>query len=330
MNEDDIRPEGLNNIVLGLHKKDVSDLLKFRKSFVLTNCPACNFSRYKKLFTKNNFVFVRCLNCETIFLNPRPTVKMLLSYYSSGRSNKFWNGKIFPASETSRRINIFRPRAKMIASLCKTLKMNAGVLADVGAGFGTFCEEIKKFNIFKDIVAVEPGHDLAETIRGKGFVVYEKPIEHVKGLKADIITNFELIEHLFRPDDFIRVCNKSLIKGGYIIMTTPNALGFDMSLLGKKSDHISGPDHLNLFNPKSITLLLEKNGFEVKLIKTPGKLDAEIVRNKILKGELDISSNVFIRQVLIDRWGDLGKKFQKFISSNNLSSHMLIVARRLT
>jgi 2-polyprenyl-3-methyl-5-hydroxy-6-metoxy-1,4-benzoquinol methylase len=329
MKEEDIRPEKLNQIVLSLHRQDVKEILKFRNEFVSINCPACNSPKYKKSFLKNGFNFVRCSLCETLFINPRPNIKMLNTYYSQGKSNKFWNDNIFPSTEEVRRIQIFQPRAKMVATLCKKIKMKKRILADVGAGFGTFCEEIDRQKVFSKVVAVEPGHDAAGTISKKGFKVYESPIEYVKNLKADVITCFELIEHLFKPEDFIKACQKSLTSGGYLIITTPNAKGFDMSILGKLSDHADGPDHLNLFNPQSITALLERSGLKVERLLTPGKLDAEIVRKKILSGALGIPSNSFLQQILVERWDKLGNKIQRFISSNNLSSHMLILAKKV-
>lgn len=36
------------------------------------------------------------------------------------------------------------------------------VLIDVGAGFGTFCEEVSKLRFFDKVVAIEPSRGLAE------------------------------------------------------------------------------------------------------------------------------------------------------------------------
>jgi hypothetical protein len=64
-------------------------------------------------------------------------------------------------------------------------------------------------------------------------------------------------------------------------------------------------------------------------IETPGKLDVELVRKKVLLGEFDIAKlDPFIRQILFDRWDSAGAAFQDFISNNMFSSHMWIVARK--
>ena len=103
-----------------------------------------------------------------------------------------------------------------------------------------------------------------------------------------------MIEHLFWPKDFLIVCNKILIRGGLLILTTPNIKGFDLMVLNKLSDNVGGPNHLNYFHAKSLKRLLKNSGFEMIELLTPGKLDAELVRKKILSGDLDVSNNPFI------------------------------------
>ena len=70
-------------------------------------------------------------------------------------------------------------------------------------------------------------------------------------------------------------------------------------------------------------------GFKVIEKFTPGRLDAEIVRKQVIKRNYSIKDQPFLFQVLIERWDDLGDKFQTFLSENMLSSHMWIVAQRI-
>jgi len=67
---------------------------------------------------------------------------------------------------------------------------------------------------------------------------------------------------------------------------------------------------------------------EVLEAETPGKLDAEIVRKRVLSGLIDLSAQPFLRRVLVDEWDRLGGVFQRFLAENSLSSHMWIVARK--
>ena len=312
-----------------LFAEDVQKMLKRRSEFAEISCPACESSSWKVLFEKEGFQFVCCTECETVFINPRPTSEMLTEFYTTSKGVKHWNDKIFPISENVRRSEVFVPRAQKIAALCSKYNARTKVLCDVGAGFGTFCEEVKKLAMFDEVIAVEPSHDLAKTCRNKGLNVIEKPIEEVNLDGVGVITNFELIEHLYWPKDFLQACARVLHKGGLFVLTTPNIKGFDLLVLGKLSDIIRGPNHLNYFHPKSLCHLLQRCGFEVVEVMTPGKLDAELVRNKILEGKLDVSDRPFLKQVLIERWDEAGEKFQHFLKDSSLSSHLWMVARRM-
>jgi len=329
MKEEDIRPNYLIRENAKLHFQDVSQLLKNKEEFEEISCPACESSSYQIVFEKNSFTFVKCRKCETMFINPRPTLDMLVNFYKTSKSIKHWNKKIFPASESFRRKEIFTPRAKKVLNYVKKYNISTKILLDVGAGFGTFCEEVKKLAAFNRVIALEPSPDLAETCRSKGLETIEKPIEEVDLKGIDVITNFELIEHLYRPKDFLLHCRELLSTRGILITTTPNIKGFDLLLLGKLSDNIGGPNHLNYFHPESLKKLLEQCGFKVVHIETPGKLDAEIVRNKVLKGEFNISTHPFLKLILIEQWDILGNKFQQFLTENLLSSHLWIVAKKI-
>jgi len=161
--EEDIRPDLLMREHARLHAKDIKRLLAQRSGFVNINCPACESDNNQAAFDKDGFAFVACKECGTVFINPRPTLKMLKEFYTSSKSIKYWGSKIFPATEGSRRERIFSPRAKNVAELTREYDSETKTLLDVGAGFGTFCEEIKKLDIFEDVIAVEPSHELAET-----------------------------------------------------------------------------------------------------------------------------------------------------------------------
>lgn len=329
MKETQIRRDDLMSEQRKLHAEDVQNLIKDRNLFEEVRCPACESVSHHPVFQKDGFTFVTCADCETLFINPRPTPEMLNRHYAESASIKYWNDKIFPLSEKSRRTNIFRPRAERVAQLCAKYRVGIDLLIDAGAGFGTFCEEIESLGLFKRVLAVEPAHSLAETCRAKGLNVVERPIEAIDLGAADVITNFELIEHLYRPLDFLLACGRALRPGGLFILTTPNIKGFDLLVLGRLSDNVGGPNHLNYFHPRSLRGLLRSSGFEVLEILTPGKLDVELVRKKILSGDLDISGQPFLRQVLADEWDDnVGEQFQGFLADNHLSSHLWVVARK--
>lgn len=328
MKEEDIRPERLMQEYHALYEEDVRSLLSKSAMFVDVPCPACRSGMCLPLFEKEGFKFVECKDCGTVYVNPRPTAGMLGEYYAGSKGMALWNDKIFPASEDTRREKIFAPRARRVAELCKKHGVTTGFLLDAGAGFGTFCEEIVKLGLFDKVAAVEPSRSLAQNCRKKGLDVIEDTIENVEFANADVITNFELIEHLFDPEFFLKGCSRALADGGLLMITTPNFQGFDLSILGRLSENVAGPNHLNYFNIKSLCRLLDGCGFEVLETLTPGLLDAEIVRKKVVSGDLDVSGRPFLKSLLIDNWDSMHENFQSFLADNRLSSHLWVVARK--
>ena len=112
-----------------------------------------------------------------------------------------------------------------------------------------------------------------------------------------------------------------------MIISCPNGQGFDISVLRETSLAID-PEHVNLFNPKSLGSLVESCGYEVLEATTPGRLDAEFVHTAIEDGTLDVSSRPFLKSVLSDEWDKLGWPFQQFLATNGLSSHLWLAARK--
>ena len=330
LRESEIRPDHLKQGKVDAFAADIRRLLALKSEFVHVPCPACGSEKAKKIFEKYELTYVLCSNCETMYINPRPTPAILENYYTRSEHYAYWNSYIFPASEEARRRKIFGPRAERITDICRRNKVEGGVLLEVGAGFGTFCEEVRRLGLFREVIAVEPTPDLAETCRRRGLEVIEKPIQQIQlgADTIDVVANFEVIEHVFSPQEFLRSCSNLLSPGGLFIVTCPNVKGFDIAVLQNHSNSVD-VEHLNYFHPASLSHLVEKCGFEVLEVLTPGRLDAELVRKKILAGEVDVSMQPFLKRVLIDEWELLGDKFQLFLAENLLSSHMWLVAKKV-
>lgn len=318
MQENDIRPESLHKEQQRAFQHDIDRLLKHKDEFDYVGCPSCGSEGAYIGFYKQELHYSECRKCDTIYINPRPTPELLEDYYKNSEHYRYWASKIYPKTEKARRENIIKPRAKEVVRIAQKYKNSKGLL-DIGAGYGTFCEEVQKLNWFKTVWAMEPTPELAEICaRTKLLNTYKLRIEeaHISGFS--VITAFEVIEHLFNPSELIKKCHKGLVKNGLLILTCPNAKGFDMSVLGEKSESFN-PEHLNYFNPKSLSLLVESNGFEVLEISTPGKLDVELVKKQAKKGDL----HPFMWELV-----NLGDKFQQFLVENKLSSHLWLVARK--
>jgi len=331
MKEEEIRPNKLlknQKIAMSI---DVGRLLTKKDKFVLVPCPACGANNAKKKFEKYTLDYLQCINCQTIFISPRPTPEILEWFYKGSVNYDYWNKFIFPATEQNRRTKIFIPRVDKVIEYCTKYNVKNDSLLEIGCAFGTFCIELISRNYFNKVIGVEPTPALAETSRSKGIEVIQDAIENIElssDRLFDVIVNFEVIEHLFSPKDFLQKAKKLLKVNGLLILTCPNGLGFDFIVLGDKCTSLDH-EHLNYFNPRSLSNLLQSIGFEILECKTPGKLDAELVRNKILDGSFEVENQPFLKKILIEEWNKTSEAFQQFLSSSELSSNMWIVAKNV-
>ena len=322
----DLCPSDLLTLQEKAYLKDIENLKKQKKFFVEVNCPACKADNKKNIFEKYSFKFQICKNCETIFMSPRPTQKIMDSYYQNSENYKFWAENIFPKSESIRKNSIHKLWIRRIISYIKKYNLSHKSIIEVGSGYGTFGDLTITSKFFREYVGIEPTPELSKVCRNRNLKIINKKVEDVNlNKKFDVAVSFEVIEHIFNPELFLQKIGTFLKKKGCLFLSCPNGKGFDIEILREQSQSVDS-EHVNLFNPNSIELLLNTNNFDVLEIFTPGRLDAEIVRDEILKGFTQIDS--FLKKILVEDWERIGWKFQKFLAKNNLSSHMWVCAQK--
>lgn len=329
MKEEEIRPKKIFDEFLKLAKEDIEQYFSIKSKFVDVNCPACNGKVASFEFEKDGFSYVKCTDCGTLYVNPRPSKEAVLNYYRHSKSAKYCADHFYKKIETLRREKVFKPRALMIREFIgKGRKIDTFV--DIGAGYGTFLEEVRKLGLAKHILAIEPSSGFAVILRNKGFETVQMPMEECGDIlrdKVNFATSFELLEHVLSPEEFFTSVWKILTKDGYFLFTTPNINGFELQVLWDKSKNISPPHHLNFFNLDSTKILLKRCGFRTVKAFTPGELDVDIVKN--MWSEQNIGVSRFVK-LLINSNEKIKANFQSFLKENNLSSHMCFITQKST
>ena len=145
-------------------------------------------------------------------------------------------------------------------------------------------------------------------------------------IEANVAVAFEVIEHVIDPRAFLASIYNLMADEGILILSTPNVDGFETCTLKEKST-TCWFDHIRLYNPSSMRMLLEGAGFKVLSIETPGELDVEIVESVYLKEKLDFSLNPALMFMMEDGL-KYKKEFQEFLVLNNLSSHPKCIAQK--
>ena len=110
-----------------------------------------------------------------------------------------------------------------------------------------------------------------------------------------------------------------------MVATCPNVAGLETTLLGKESNAVDH-EHINLFSPDSIKILLKKCNFEIIELSTPGVLDIDLVRRAVKEERYEIDQiDPIIRELV--KTGIRRREFQlKMCPKLNYSSGSRFVA----
>ena len=171
LTEEKIRPKKFDKILASAYKKDLFWLLKKSSKFVNVNCPACDSKKKEKLFVKNGLKYNTCLNCDSSYISPRPTLKILEDFYFRSEGYKAWSKYTFKISEKSREKNLIIPRINLIKKFIKKYKIRKNVAVEIGPGYGTYSSVLKRQKIFKRVKVVEANKDLIESCKKKNLLL---------------------------------------------------------------------------------------------------------------------------------------------------------------
>ena len=328
MKEAEIRPKELHARLLELNRRDVERFFADRSGLVETACPACDSAEKSHAFTKLGFAYALCSRCESLYLSPRPTLATMDEFYRDAESVKFWASEFYRQTAESRRERMIRPRAQLAVRLADAFGLSsAASFADVGPGYGLFLEEVAATGRFATISGIEPASALAALCRAKGFTIVESLVETVAEgvISADLLTCFEVLEHVTDSAEFLAGLRRCLKPGGILLATTLTVSGFDIQVLWERAKAVYPPHHANLLSLAGYRRLFERCGFDLVELSTPGELDVDIVRNSLADEPLLPVSR--FERLLSAAPEDVRRSFQDFLKRQGMSSHLRVVAR---
>jgi SAM-dependent methyltransferase len=256
----------------------------------LIPCAVCGGRAFKPALACEGFSYVRCGTCGLVQMNPQPLAAEVSrryggEYLSYELKNEkpflelqllalgdadFWN---IEQAIKDRVAGESAGAAGGVEGVGGGKKGKPRVL-DIGCATGTLLAELR--NRGWDCAGVEICESEAEYARReRGLDVRGGPLEesHFPDNHFDAVLASHVIEHLTDPAGLVQEVRRILSPGGRFIVTTPNIAGFQAQLFtGHWRSAIF--DHLYLFSVKTLTRLLEQNGFTVERIKTWGGLAA--------------------------------------------------------
>ncbi|WP_286265396.1 class I SAM-dependent methyltransferase [Thalassotalea atypica] len=225
---------------------------------------------------RNGFDVIACEHCGFNHVMPLPTLEDLdkvyrHEYYStekplfleqSEEDSAWWQ-------------QVYDDRFDTFES---SLSEDKRTILDVGSGPGRFLKT--GLDRGWTVKGIEPSVQACEYARSIGVNVLQDFFnpESAKTLgKYDVIHASQVLEHVPNPIQMIEIMSSLLNADGVICIVVPNDFSpFQLALQDVENYEpwwIAPPHHLNYFNFKSLTSLLERQGFEVFLKDTTFPID---------------------------------------------------------
>lgn len=228
-------------------------------------CPVCFSPERSKEFSKFEIAIVCCKECTL-----RYTAQIPVST-NDVYSNKDYLPsaiEIYMKNVSYRKTRFGKERMGLISQLIGDVQGKR--LLDIGCGTGWFLEVAKESGF--DVYGQELGKELAQWASERlGNVIYNKPASKISTMTTfDVITMFDLLEHVPSPLQLILDCKNLLNKSGIIVVFTPNFDSLSIHVMKEHSNLIVPAEHLTYFNKKSVEFLAKKTKLDLSYYRTCG------------------------------------------------------------
>lgn len=323
LREAQIRPDSGFSNYIELLERDFVAFLTDIDLVALDSCPACGSEETRPDFQRMGVQYLECERCRTTYVSPRPTREDLDRFYDSSEAIQFWNKTVAEDTAPARRKYIFGPRASWVLETTGFYGDETGVFLDVYSKYPLFLEEIHTRGSFSDVQLRYPMVEFKPAFRETTY----KEVDSLGDGNVAVISAMEVVERLFDPFGFMRRVQKALKPSGLVFLTTSSISGFDLRILRGQARNLLPPTHLTLLSYQGVQWLLERTGFEIVELSTPGQLDVAIVLDAI-KRDAGIELPPVVDSILLRRGEQVHEAFQDFLQRSNLSSHLWVAARK--
>ena len=160
---------------------------------------------------------------------------------------------------------------------------------------------------------------LVKICKEKGLNVEGNDVSEEKNNSYNIITLFDVVEHIADPLPFFKILNKKLIKEGRLIAYTPNIHSLSYYLMGSLQNTLLPFQHLCFFDKRSLEYLSKRSGFTLESIEFFG---------------LDVIDYFFMKEYqdkvrYLSNLKDFISVMQSIVDKQNLSNHLRVVLKKI-
>ena len=196
-------------------------------------------------------------------------------------------------------------------------------ILDVGCGRGSFLLEARKRGW--EIFGTEYSKSAVNLCEQSGITMKSGQLnpEEFMTKDFDVITSFEVIEHINNPNEELRNIYSLLRSGGLFYCTTPNFNSMLRYYLKTDYNIIVYPEHLSYYDKKSLNKIAKRNGLRPIKFQSTGisitrfKTSKKISNEKFISKE---SADEKLREKIVSKWylGIAKKIINQFLTFTNL------------
>jgi 2-polyprenyl-3-methyl-5-hydroxy-6-metoxy-1,4-benzoquinol methylase len=219
-------------------------------------CPACGGTAAALLYSLPGGDYKKCASCGLVRVDPPPSFEQM-----STRA-ELWAGAFHASPEKVKQVysaNFQKVAYGNFLELTRPYRQ-AGRLLDVGCSIGGFLDTAQKAGWEAHGLDISPA--VAVAIQHGLRARRARPEDtDFPGAYFDVITLFEVIEHIPDLDSLMRKLAVLLRPGGGLLIVTPNLASISSRLLRSRWPAVEPQDHLTLFTPSTLNALLRRYRF---------------------------------------------------------------------
>ncbi len=230
-------------------------------------CPICRSEKNKFFCEKNKYKLYECQDCNLAFVYPIP--KNLSDIYNKDYFKDESGDSDFGYSDYDKDKEPMKEN--FISYIKKIEKLVEGrKIFDIGSATGYFLDLAKSRGW--ETFGSEISRYAADIGKSRGHNIFCGQLPDIKiDNKFDVITMWDVLEHLDNPHKYLYIANKILDEDGLLVINTINRKSIWARILGKRWHLLIPPEHLFYYSPKSLNILLKENGFKIEEMRSVGK-----------------------------------------------------------
>ena len=277
-------------------------------------CPICGYLEIEGYKFAPSINFAICSNCNCLYSTQVPVKSNSAEYDLKDISEV---SKIPDENKRDYRQQRFAMERIGLIRQYLNKPLSKANLLDIGCNTGFFLE------VASDYFNISNGTEHGDVIREyaheklKGKCVVSKDIDDAE--QYDVITLFDVIEHIKDPLKLLYRIKEILSDDGIIVIFTPNWKSLAFDLLGKEGCQYFPADHLLFLCLKVVKEIARKLDMFLEMYETRGMDWFDILAFERDINKINIKDSMLKKQV---------NKLQEQVDKNNYANHMRFVLRK--